>query len=175
MSRRLAMVVSPAVLIGCLFVCGGRPLVRAQMPAAPTRAEIETFVKQAIEDRFAAKNIPDFNLLDKGTRVAILEEMPAARMRLGKGALPERAGYEFYFIALAATQQQADTMQRPVPFIAVDGPSIAGDTATLSMGVDVTFPTDPKIVKLCCCTGRGEFKRVDGRWTFVKWGQMICS
>jgi hypothetical protein len=175
MFRHLAMVASPAVLIGCLFVSVDRPLVGDQTPAAPTRAEIDTFIKQAIEDRFAAKNIPDFNLLDKGTRIAVREEMPAARMKLGRDALPERAGYEFYLIALAATQQQADTMQRPVPFIAVDGPSITGDTAAISMGVDVTFPTDPKIAKLCCCTGRGEFKRVNGRWTFVKWADMICS
>ena len=43
------------------------------------------------------------------------------------------------------------------------------------MGVDVTFPKDPKIVKMCCCTGRGEFRRVNGRWTFVKWAETICS
>jgi len=169
------MVALSAVFLSSAPSSSGRVHVRAQSPATPSRAEIEAFVKQAIEDRFAAKNIPDFNLLGKGTRIAILEEMPAARTRLGKDALPVIAGVEFYLIARAATQQQADTMQRPVPFIAVDGPSIAGDTAAISMGVDVTFPTDPKIAKLCCCTGRGEFKRVTGRWTFVKWADMICS
>ena len=175
MVRRLAMVAVSAVFVSPLLVAGVRPLVRAESPQAPTRAEIDAFVKQAIEDRFAAKNIPDFNLLGPGTKITIREEMPAARMRLGKDALPERPGYEFYLISQAATQQQADTTQRELSFIAVDGPSITGETAVISLGVDVTFPTDPKIAKLCCCTGRGEFRRVNGRWTFVKWADMICS
>src|SRR5262245_35173680 len=172
MIGRLAMVVSPAVILSCLLVGSARPLVRAQ---TPTPSEVETFVKQAIEDRFAAKNIPDFNLLDKGPRIAIREEMPFAGKKLTKSALPQREGYEFFLISQADSQAQADASNRHVYFITVDRPAITGDTASISLGVDVTFPSKPAMAKLCCCTGRGEFRRVDGRWTFVKWSEMICA
>ena len=37
------------------------------------------FVRQAIEDRFRAGNIPDFGLLEGSKRIAIREEMPQAK------------------------------------------------------------------------------------------------
>jgi hypothetical protein len=43
------------------------------------------------------------------------------------------------------------------------------------MGVDVLFPREAKVVKTCCCTGRGQFHRVEGRWSFEKWSGMICG
>ena len=101
--------------------------------------------------------------------------MPAAGLKLGRGALPQREGYEFYLISEGAAQSEADRARQPVTFITVDGPSISEDTAMVSLGVDVVFPREPKQTKLCCCTGRGEFRRAEGRWTFVKWADIICS
>jgi hypothetical protein len=114
-------------------------------------------------------------LLGKATRIAIREEMPDARLRLSRGALPQRAGYEFVLISEAAAQAEADRVRRAVYFITVDRPSITEDTATISIGVDVVSPREPKSIKMCCCNGVGQFQRAGGRWTFVKWVQMICS
>ena len=44
-----------------------------------------------------------------------------------------------------------------------------------SLGVDVIFPSDPRTVKTCCCTGQAQFQRVENRWTFQKWAGMVCS
>ena len=137
--------------------------------------DVEVLVKQAVEDRFAAKDLPDGNLLGNATRIAIREEMPDAGLKLSRGALPQRDGYEFFLISEVAAQAEADRVGRAVYFITVDRPSIIEDTATISLGVDVVSPREPKTIKMCCCTGQGQFRRAGGRWTFVKWAQMICS
>ena len=138
-------------------------------------AERSDFVRQAIEDRFKAANIPDFDLLQGSRRIAIREEMPQAKGSVARAALPRIDGYEFYLIATDAAQAEADRTGRNVYFITVDRPSIAGESATVSLGVDLVFPKDPKVVKLCCCSGDGEFRRVQGRWIFVRWTDRICS
>ncbi len=149
-------------------------LAQAQAERIAT-PDIETLVKQAVEDRFAAKDLPDGNLLGKATRIGIREEMPEAGLKLSRAALPQRDGFSFVLISGAAAQAEADRSGRPVYFITVDQPSITGDTATVSLGVDVVSPREPKTISMCCCTGQGQFRRTGGRWAFVKWARMICS
>ena len=136
---------------------------------------IETLVRQALEDRLAAGDFPDRNLLGSARRIAIREEMPQARMKLGAGALPQQDGYEFYLISEKAAQVEADSGGHFVHFITVDEASIDEDTATVWLGVDFVFRHDPKLLKMCCCKGLGRFQRIDGRWTFVKWAIRVCS
>lgn len=96
-------------------------------------------------------------------------------MRLGVGAPPQREGYEFFLISIGTAQAEADKSRQEVRFITVDRPSITGDAATVSVGVDLVLPREPRVIKLCCCTGYGEFRRTNGRWTFVRWAETICS
>jgi hypothetical protein len=159
-------ILASSIVLICTITSG------AQRTTSP---EIDLLVRQALEDRLAANNLPDGNLLGNSKRIAIRQEMPAAKLKMGRSALPQREGHEFYFISEAAAQSEADFTKQPVHFITVDGPSIAGDTALISLGVDVIFPRTPKVGKLCCCTGRGQFRRAEGRWTFVKWVDMVCS
>ena len=170
------LLIAAAVAFGGQSASGGdRHGVQAQPPELMATPEIEVLVKQAVEDRFGARDLPDRDLLGKATRIAIREEMPEAGLKLSRGALPQRAGYEFFLISEVGAQAEADRIRRAVYFITVDRPSIIEDTATVSLGVDVASPREPKTIKMCCCTGEGQFRRVGGRWTFVKWARTICS
>jgi hypothetical protein len=175
MLKRLLLIAAAAALVGQYAWGGDRRRIQAQSPAPMATPEIEELIKQAVEDRFGARDLPDGDLLGKATRIAIREEMPEAGLKLSRGALPQRPGYEFFLISDVGAQAEADRVRRAVYFIIVDRPSIVEDTATLSLGVDVESPREPKTIKMCCCTGQGQFRRAGGRWTFVKWAQMICS
>jgi hypothetical protein len=175
MLRRLLPIVAVVALAGQFAWRGDQGGVEAQSPERMATPDIELLVKQAVEDRLGAKDLPDGHLLGKATRIAIREEMPEAGLKLGRGAVPQRDGYAFSLISGAAAQAEADRVGRPVFFITVDRPSITDDTATISLGVDVASPREPTSIKMCCCTGQGQFRRTGDRWTFVKWAQMICS
>ena len=176
MRKLLLLYTSAAVLLGAPAL--GRD---AQDTAAPSPAnrtagiEIQAFVRQALEDRLEAGNLPDGNLLRNSTRVALREEMPAAGMKLGSEALPRRKEYEFYLISTAAAQSEADKIGKPVYFIIVDQASVGEDTATALLGVDLVLPRDSTMTKLCCCRGVAQFRRIAGRWTFVTWANRVCS
>jgi hypothetical protein len=177
MQRLLILCATAAVLLGeqpTFGRLGNRATAQSSIDRAAA-GDVELLVRQALEDRLAAKNVPDGNLLGSSTRIGIREEMPKAGMKLGREALPQREGYEFFLISLAEAQAEADQSGKPVHVITVDRPSLAEDTATLWLGVDVAFPREPKVIKLCCCTGQGQFRRVEGRWRFVKWASMVCS
>ena len=151
---------------------GGRCQATTQMASRSAPADIELLVKQALEDCLAVRALPDGNLLS--TRIAIREEMPRAAMKLGPGALPHYDGYEFYLISRAAAQVESDRSKQRLHFVVVDTPQIAGDVATISVGVDAIAPFEPTLVSLCCCTGHGQFERSSGPWKFVKWTGMVC-
>ena len=177
MLRRLLLVAAAMAVVGQSAWGGDRPVTHAgsQSPERMATPDIDVLVKQAVEDRFGAKDLPDGSLLGKATRIAIREEMPEAGLKLSRAALPQRDGYSFVLLSAAAAQAEADRSGRPVYFITVDQPSITDDTATISLGVDLVSPREPKTINMCCCTGQGQFRRTDGRWAFVKWAQMICS
>jgi len=138
-------------------------------------AEIEALVRQSLEDRLAAQNLPDLGLLGDSTRIAVREELRVARLRLSQSALPTREGYEFHLISVPDAQSEAERTQTSIYFITVDRPTITGDTATIWLGVDFVFPQNPNIVKVCCCVGEAHFRRVENRWKFVKWGVGGCA
>ena len=148
-------------------------LIQPQANVAPA-AEVELLIKQALEDRLAENDIPDGILLGR-TRIAILQVMPRTGQTLTSRALPQRAGTEFYLLSSRDAQAEADRTGRNVPYIFVDNPVIKGDAASLSIGVDFVMPRDKKAIKACCCTGFGQFMRVAGKWTFLKWASISCS
>ena len=137
--------------------------------------EVNGLVKHALEDLFERQALPDGNLLGNSRRIAVREELPRAEMRIGREALPERAGYEFYLISQSAAQVEANRTKQHIHFVTVDSPVMSADSAKLSVGVDLVVPSEPKLIILCCCTGHGEFREVNGRWRFVKWLGMVCS
>jgi hypothetical protein len=141
----------------------------------PASAEIEAFVRQALEDRLAAGDLPDIGLMGRSTHLTIRRELPKAGLTLGRGALPGRAGYEFELMTAAEAQSEASRTRRTIPFISVDEPVITGNTGTIWLGADLASPDDPTLVKLCCCEGKALFKRTGDHWTFVKWDTMQCS
>jgi hypothetical protein len=159
-----------------LLAIGFQQTPQAPAPAALPIADeaIQQFVRAALEDRLAAKNLPDTPLLRDQTRIGVREDMPAARLRLDQRALPHVHGLDFFLISESAAQAQADRTRNHVAFLIVERPVINGDEATIVLGVDIAIPTDPKAVKMCCCDAEAHFQRVKGRWTFVKWGLQRC-
>ena len=141
----------------------------------PATSEIESLVRQALEDRLEEEDLPDLGLLGKSTRIAVRQELPATGLRLSQSALPSRDGYDFHLISVRDAQSEAERTQMAIYFITVDRPTIAGDTATIWLGVDFVFPTDPNLVKSCCCVGEAHFRRVEHRWKFSKWGRGGCA
>jgi hypothetical protein len=175
MPRRMILIIAAAVITAQSLPGSARQGTQLDPNLRQATAEVHLLVKQSLESVLAENKLPDGNLLGSSTRIAIREELRRAKLRLGREALPQREGYEFYLISEAQTQTEADRTSRAVHYITVDQPSITGETATLSVGVDVTFPRVPRVTKLCCCTGHGQFQRIDGRWTFLKWSGMTCS
>lgn len=168
--RRLTLAILAAALAS-----GGLGHGTGQSFASPASADTETLVREALEDRLATSDIADLRLLGGAKRMAIRDDMPRAQLKLSAGALPHREGYEFYLISEKAAQAEADRTGQLVFFITADQPSITDGVATLWLGTDVTIPTDSRKAKTCCCRRLGQFRRSDGRWTFVKWLDWICS
>ncbi len=146
---------------------GINPSSQAQQAIA---SEVDALVRQVLADRIAAKDIPDFNLLRGAKRIAVRSDRIGLPLALGKGALPALEGYELRPISTEEAQAEAERTQTHVHFIAIENLQIGGDTASLWIGVDFSMPSDPKLIKMCCCSRSLEYRRVEDRWVFVRWG-----
>jgi len=168
-SRRSSLAAAVALAVASL---GSASRPQALRPLGP---DLAALVHDAIADRFSAGDIPDLNLIEDRKHVLVLNEMRTARLRLTPDALPQSEKTTFDLISLEEAETQASRSQRALAYIAVDEPQIDGAVATLSIGVDIATPRLAGMVKLCCCSGRGEFRRTPDGWIFQKWGQMTCS
>ena len=171
------LILATAIVLGSP-VCESRSgLLHSSAQAtavSPATEDVESLVRQALEDRFRARNIPDIGLLGNSTKIAVRQEMPSAGARLSDKALPQVEGLQFFLITEADAQAAADRTGGPVHFVTVDRPSITDASASLAMGVDVVFARKPDVIKLCCCSGEGTFRLVNGRWSFAAWAKIVC-
>ena len=169
MELTLRVLIAAALLGGvharAAAVQENNPPSQAQSAAA---RDINALIRQVLADRIPAKDIPDYGLLRDAKRIAVRSD--ADRFRLGQDALPALDGYELQLISTEEAQSEAERTQALVHFIAIDHLQIAGDTASLVIGVDFTMPADPNKGKMCCCSRSLEYRRVEDRWVFVRWG-----
>ena len=163
----IAVVVASAARVAAAF--SQNDAVRA------ATSEIEDLVRQALDDRFKAGDIPDLELLQERAHVLVLKEMPRARLQLSARALPTIAGTEFELIGADEASARAERSRKDVVYLTVNDPRIEGAAAFLWLGVDLAVPSKAGVVKMCCCAGRAEFRRAGDRWVFVKWAAMTCS
>lgn len=136
--------------------------------------DVDAFVRHALLDRWAARDIPDIGLLAARRRVFVLREMFHARLLLSAKTVPRTAGTEFEFVALTELQANARRSRDVVYFIALDDPDVRDDAASVTVGVDLVAPAEPAITT-CCCTTSVHYVRRDGRWAFVKSNGGTCS
>jgi len=146
----------------------------ANAQSSPAGPEVEAIVREVLQDRLAAGDIPDIGLLQGGRRIAIRSELPRSRLILGAGALPERQGYEFRLISSAEASAEAERTKASVYFITVDRFERSADTVSMWIGTDFVAPADPKMVKMCCCESQVRYRRIAGTWTFASWGEGVC-
>jgi hypothetical protein len=144
-------------------------------PSQATAArDINALVRQVLTDRIPAKDIPGDNLLQGAKRIAIRSDR--VRLHLGEEALPALEGYGLRLISTEEAQAEAERTQSIIHLIAIGRLQIQGNTASLSIGVDFTMPSDPKRVKMCCCSRWLEYRRIDDRWVFAHWDDVtVCS
>ena len=173
-SRRPAMIAVLAVAVAAVFASIAGLDAQSPVLSGATPA-IESFVRQALEDRLAAGDVPDLQLLRGAKVISIRREMPNSLQSLGPGALPKRDGLEFVLASSADLEATARLKGERQAYLFVDNAAIDGDAAKLWMGVDF-FETMPAgAVKMCCCKAQGRFRLAAGRWRFEKWDAMTCS
>jgi hypothetical protein len=137
--------------------------------------EVELLVKQSLEDRLLAGDLPDLHLLGNNKRLCIQEIIRSEGIRITENALPQLPGYEFSLTTKDSAQEKANQVGKMIFDIIINRPHITGEWATIWLGVGATLPADSNMVLLCCCKAHGLFQFIDGRWTFVRWMERICS
>lgn len=168
--ERTLLMVGLTTLAACALNPGPET---ARAKGRPAASELELFARRAVEDRLAAGDLPDMELLEDSRRISVRREMPLAGLELGPATRPEVVGLKLDLVSQAALQERADRLGLAVFFIGVDRPVISGDTATIALGVDIAVPTRSGPY-LCCCTGEARFRRAEPGWTFEEWESVWC-
>jgi hypothetical protein len=169
------LLVAAATAVIAASVCASAVDVQVG-PIANAPAEIQTLVRQAIEDRIRAGDVPDLDLrFGRNRNLHIRREISRANLLLADDALPHVEGFTFSILTKAELQAESDRLNQSSMFIIVNAAGIQNDTATVELGTDILLPTTSKAGKLCCCIGAGSFKRAVLGWTLDHWGSIVCS
>jgi len=46
--------------------------------------------------------------------------------------------------------------------------------AMMWIGTDFVVPSEPSVLKMCCCEGQVHYRRTSDGWEFARWGEQIC-
>jgi len=170
-TRRQFLIRAPlAALVGAATITA----VAAQIDSPPL-SPTELFVKQVFEDRLTPNGVPDIGLVLKSPRIIVHRELTADGLKMTDRLLPRREGYTFDIKSPSEVQAEADGTGKAIYFLEINGPILNDDSATIWLGVGGMLPRGSKEVLLCCCHAMDQFRRVDGRWQFVKRLHIICS
>jgi hypothetical protein len=177
MMKKLVALGALAVLV---FVAS--PIARTpNAPAFPDApAAIQTLIRQALEDRFRALDIPDLDLrYGRNRTVEIRREIRLDKARLTNDAQPHVDGFTFTLRTTAELQAEANLHPEHLGplFVMVESANIseATHTASIELGTDALVPAGSKILKFCCCWGPGYFRQSQDIWTLSSWGTITCS
>ncbi len=136
---------------------------------------IQRFVRDAIADRFAARDLPDFGLLPESGDIWIRQETDNPNSELTNDALPQLNNRQFRLIQQSVAQARADASGTSIVFITVGRVVVNGADASINLGVDTVDPRSPGTIKLCCCSGDAKYQQVGDEWKFVRWESQVCS
>lgn len=178
MTKPILTAILTAMLLGAggapAAVGVGSPTLAQSLPSRQAGPEVDVLVRQVLEERLVAGDIPDIGLLRGAKRIAIRSELPKSQLVLGEAALPQRDGYEFRLISTSEATAEAERTKAWVYFIAVDRLERSQETVTMWLGTDFIAPAEPRIMKTCCCERSVQYRRVQDRWAFVSWSVGIC-
>jgi hypothetical protein len=156
--------------VGSAACVAGTPPGPARRPIDPKLAVV---VRQALRDRIVAGDIPDIGL-NRDRRSILVRRESRDSAELTPDALPRLPGVKLSLIRVREAEARATWTGRPVPFITVGGPEMRGDTAELSLGVDVAEPRRTG-ARVCCCSRQLRYVRAGGEWHFAAWGVGMCA
>ena len=152
----------------------GTVVVAQSQEWRPADAAVDALVKQVLEERLADGDIPDIGLLDGAKRITIRADLPSSRLILSSEALPRRPGYEFRLVSTDEAVAEAERTKTRVFFITIDRFETLGERATMWIGTDFVLPSEPTVLKMCCCEGEVHYRRTSNGWEFARWGEQIC-
>ncbi len=155
--RRLALL----VLIACSSP-PARPLANASH-AAPVVDDTATLANVVLA-RYVAdpKALSDAGMLPAAGPIYVCAEIGDTPHRIPPAALP--AGTRLALVSLADLQRQADRTNQPVAFIRFFELDVHGDSAGVSVGVDLLLPSQSKAIKMCCCSSSARWEKRGGQW-----------
>jgi hypothetical protein len=143
-------------------------LLAVSLLVAAPPPEIEDDLLRAVVQRLEAsrKNIPDAGLLPKAGPLPLRQDSFDARA-FSKSKWTLKSG--------AAWQADADKANATRYVVVIAPGEIKGDTAEVTIGVELIQPTKSQGIVLCCCSATDLYRREGNRWRFEKTLGTICS
>ena len=138
---------------------------------------MQRFVRDALQDRLFAGDIPDIQLAGGQTAklLYVRTDMPVSKMKLTAEALPQLPGVVLKLVSLSEAGELVARTGETVAFVTVDRVHLGDREATVWLGADFVAPERLGVIKMCCCEGEARFIRREGRWVFEKWGLLRCA
>jgi hypothetical protein len=161
------------------IIAGSSPRISDEDAGPLTQSSVDELLAVVLDRALTVKDyLPDGGFLPTDGPLLVRREIRGSSAVVSSKALkdPNR----WLIRSEQALQEQADMTRKRVFFVMVNDIEIAGNFATLEVGVDMTFraPDDPKrvILKMCCCWGTDHYQRNDlGTWQFQKRDKVGCN
>jgi hypothetical protein len=143
----------------------GVPAAQAQAQVqAPRPTEVDLLIRMLLEQSMTnPKDLADSTMLPTVGPVYVRAEIPGSPGAIVTPQALPRTG-RFVIKHAAELQAEADRTRKTVPFIAFTTAEVIGDRATAEHGVDIAVPTDPNVIKMCCCSERKQYVRKGATW-----------
>jgi hypothetical protein len=131
-------------------------------PMATATASDELVAMVLTEYIADPKSLPDGQLIAATAAIPVVVDVsngpPPTLSRLPRGARP------FEFTTLDELRKQADVTSKQIGYLHISIEIESPTSAQVERGTDIALPTNPAVVKLCCCSTSRRYDRTPTGW-----------
>jgi hypothetical protein len=181
--RLIACIGTFAAVLLCASSLWAQDAERSRICTVEVREAVRTALQYGVADVSVAPElidrkspaIPDYNVLPTTGPILVRTYLDDPKCVLDSSALPTSANKAFVLVDDEHLLGRARDHENGVAYVSAYRVRFRENEAVVSLSTALRLPLGDKRGLACCCGGEMVLRRIDGRWVFVEWQNVMCA
>jgi hypothetical protein len=131
------------------------------------------YAPERIDGRVAA--IPDYNVLPPVGPILVRIYLDEPKCVLDTSVLPRSARRAFVLVDDEDLARRARQRENGVTYVSAYSVRLSNDEVVVRLSTALRLPPGDTRGLTCCCGGEMVLRRVDRKWQFIEWRNIMCA
>jgi hypothetical protein len=183
--RRIAGIGTVAALLLCACSSWAQDATGPQVCSAAVREALLTALRFSVADvpvDYAPERIdgrlpaiPDYNILPRVGPILVRVYLDEPKCVLDTSVLPRSARRSFVLVDDEDLGRRAGERENGVTYVSANRVRLGNDEVVVWLSAALRLPPGDTRGRTCCCGGEMVLRRINGKWQFIEWRDIVCA